>query len=183
MAILSEQPQQRSALVKLLDVYRRGELRPPEIQESLSIIDKLLDLAMTPASAPSGSLPAASSMSDRYTTFVRARADYERAIGQWLAMPARCAVSCTLAVGEPTVRTSCGTWEAQQRANAFLGEVQHVTALALTLPTESADAETLLARRKQALALLENVEPEDMAEALASGGRCAAAAQGCAAAA
>ena len=57
LAILGEQPQQPSALVKdYLTYIVAGELRPPD-PESLSIIDKLLDLAMTPTSAPSGSCP------------------------------------------------------------------------------------------------------------------------------
>ncbi|HNN91147.1 MAG TPA: hypothetical protein PKI03_02715 [Pseudomonadota bacterium] len=166
LAILSEQPQQRSALVKLLDVYRRGELRPPEIQESLSIIDKLLDLAMTPGERAEWLFARGELYERSLHDLVRARADYERAIGQWpghaRALRRLLYLAARRADGEDIVRHLGGL----QRANAFLGEVQHVTALALTLPTESADAETLLARRKQALTLLENVEIEDMAEAL-----------------
>ncbi len=166
LAILSEQPQQRSALVKLLDVYRRGELRPFEIQESLSIIDKLLDLAMTPGERAEWLFARGELYERSLHDLVRARADYERAIGQWpghaRALRRLLYLAARRADGEDIVRHLGGL----QRANAFLGEVQHVTALALTLPTESADAETLLARRKQALALLENVELEDMAEAL-----------------
>jgi hypothetical protein len=166
LAILSEQPQQRSALVKLLDVYRRGELRPAELQESLAIIDKLLDLAMTPGERAEWLFARGELFERHLHDVVRARADYERAVGQWpghaRALRRLLFLAARRADGEDVVR-HLGSL---QRANALLGDVQHVTALALTLPTENADADTLLARRQQALSLLHSVEVEDMAAAL-----------------
>ncbi len=166
LAILSEQPQQRSALVKLLDVYRRGELRPAELQESLAILDKLLDLAMTPGERAEWLFARGELFERHLHDVVRARADYERAVGQWpghaRALRRLLYLAARRADGEEVVRQLASL----QRANALLGDVQHVTALALTLPTESADAETLLARRQQALGLLHSVAVEDMADAL-----------------
>lgn len=166
-SILSEQPQQRSALVKLLDIYRRSELRPTELQESLAIIDKLLDLAMTPGERAEWLFARGELFERHLRDVVRARADYERAVGQWpghaRALRRLLFLAARRADGEDVVR-HLGSL---QRANALLGDVQHVVALALTLPTESADAETLLARRQQALSLLHSVEVEDMATALA----------------
>ena len=165
-AILSEQPQQRSALVKLLDVYRRGDGRPSEIAESMQILDRLLDLAMTPGERAEWLYTRGDLYERHRRDLVHARADYERAIAQWpghaRALRRLLYFAARRADGDEALRHigSLG------RAGALLGDVQRVAALALALPTETATPDVLADRRQQALAFLHSADAAELADGL-----------------
>lgn len=165
-AILSEQPQQRSALVKLLDVYRRGDGRPADVAESLLLLERLLDLAMTPGERAEW-LYARGELHERHRRdLVHARADYERAIAQWpghaRALRRLVYFAARRADGDEAARHVASL----QRSGALLGDVQCVAALVLALPTETATAEIRSARRELARSFLHSVDVQDLADGL-----------------
>lgn len=165
-AILVEQPQQRSALVKLLDVYRRGDLRPAELAESMQILDRLLDLAMTPGERAEWLYSRGELHEHHRRDLVHARADYERAIAQWpghaRALRRLIYFAARRADGDDVARHVAGL----QKAGALLGDVQQLAGLALALPSETAAPDVMDARRQQALSCLHSVDAQDLADQL-----------------
>lgn len=165
-AILSEQPQQRSALVKLLEVYRRGDGRPSDVAESLQLLDRLLDLAMTPGERAEWLFARGDLLERHRHDLVHARADYERAAAQWpghaRALRRLLHFAARRADGDEVARHVASL----HKAGALLGDVQCVAALALALPTETTTPDILDARRQQGLSFLHSADVAELADAL-----------------
>lgn len=160
-SVLEESPGQRSALVKLLEVYR--QLHEPA--EALRVLDRLLDLTMTPGERAEWLFARAELCEKQLGDFAQAEALYEQVLSQWPAHARALRRLVALAARRGDGAKVYAAVAALSKTGAPLGDVQVLAGLGLLLPHSSGDLPPA-EKRNAAQALLKTATAADLATAL-----------------
>ena len=165
-AVLEESPGQRSALVKLLDVYKQID----EPQAAMRVLDRLLDLTMTPGERAEWLFARAELCEHKLGDLNEAAALYEQVLSQWPAH-AR-ALRRVIAIGAQRADRGrvAAAVAALAKSGAPLLDVQVLAGVTLLLPAGEEDSTqpegAQPGRALDGQALLRAASPETLAAAL-----------------
>jgi len=161
-AVLEESPGQRSALVKLLDVYRQRA----EPQAALRVLDRLLDLTMTPGERAEWLFARAELYEKQLGNLGEAAALYDQVLSQWPAHARALRRVIALAVQRGDGAKVAAAVAALGRASTPLADVQVLAGLGLLMVNGGAAQDK--ARTLEAQALLRGAAADDLAAALST---------------
>lgn len=131
LLVLEESPAQRSALVKLLDVYRQVE----QPAEALRILDRLLDLTMTPGERAEWLYARGELCEKQLGDREEAERLYRQVLTQWPAHARALRRLIVLALGRGDRASLAAAVTALNKAGSPLADAQLAAALGLLLPT------------------------------------------------
>lgn len=169
LAVLEESPAQRSALVKLLDVYRQVE----QPSEALRVLDRLLDLTMTPGERAEWLFARGELCEKQLGDLEEAERLYRQVLTQWPAHARALRRLIVLAVGRGDRAAVAAAVAALNKAGSPLADAQIPAALGLLLPVDARPGQTAAEPEPQSLfgdpqTFLKTATPAELAAVLCS---------------